>query len=187
MEKQFEKTILKLNKIFSLGYVPNRGNQSYNHRATYTDQTYGELGNCFSHACFNLTNELYEEYEISDEDILFFQGGFRRFSTDSNEEVAEKVLGKIKTVGLIVSPATDIEVLKENQWRVAMYFNRISFPSGDYIRDYHFLLQEKDSSWSGKLFWGHQVENFETAPEIYANRYKYFDTFIITNPNAREK
>lgn len=147
MGTQFDKTILKLNRIFSMGYVPSRGDQTYARNATYTDQTYGELSNCFSHACFNLTNELYEEYQISDEDILFFQGGFRRFSSDTNEEIAERVLGKIKSVGLIVSPATDFEVLKANQWRVAMYFNRISFPSGsDCIRDYHFMLQEKDLS-----------------------------------------
>lgn len=180
----------KLQQIFKLGYVPDRGNETYrcliNNHENDTIFT-GKLCNCFGHACFNLKNKHYEEYKITRNDKHFFYDFINDIKTKSNDEVARILLKKVEEVGLSISLAKNTETLKNNQWKVAMYFDRITFGKTEVLRDFHFLLQQKDGSWQGKNGFTFNVKTYETLPLYCEQYYTLHKTYTITNPNARER
>ncbi len=183
----------KLQEIFKNGYVPDRGDETYKFTLPHRDPDMfsilktGDLCNCLGHACFNLKNEHFEKYKINISDSRFFQGFIKDKETRENDVMAQKILNKIKAVGIIVSPAQNTEVLKNNQWRIAMYFDRIGIGSTNYLRDFHFIIQEKDKTWSGKDSWNFDVHKYDKLPEICDDYYKLYNVYTLTNPNAREK
>ncbi len=94
-----ESTIKKLKTIFSLGYLPSRGNETYR-VITSKGIPAANLGNCLEHACFNLTNSLFKQYEFDYVDALAFKG-----LLDYNltyDENARSMLKLVSSVGLKV-------------------------------------------------------------------------------------
>ncbi len=181
----------KLQKIFKMGYVPDRGNETYRYLINdpvNNDEIFtGKLCNCFGHACFNLKNKQYVEYEISRKDKFFFYDFINDLKSKNNDEAAKLLLKRIEEVGLSVSPAQSTDKIKDNQWKVAMYFDRISYGKTEILRDFHFLIQQKDGSWQGKNGFTFNVETYKDLQFYCSPYYALHKVYTITNPNAREK
>ena len=167
--------VSKLKDIFREGYTPNRGKEKY-----LLDCINGtpmvKMANCFVHACFNLKNSHYWDYCITAQEAkqmkYFYNQG------DDDETVQRKLMAFVKKTGLLIKPCSQETVLKENQWKIGLYFTNLSF-----VNDYHFLLQEKDGCWSGKRGLTKTVDFFEELPQQVYD-YELKDLFVITNPYA---
>ena len=173
--------IKKLQEIIKLGHVPCRG-----------DEYYGKFGgyvNCFEHACFNLTNKQIESLCLDDW-RLSFRSPFGEFDENSIEKSREEMFHFVTQTGLKVEKGLPTKILKSNQYQVALYFSKIV--NRDIIDDFHFLLQEKDGTWSGKCGdMSTNVEHFDSLetvlPHTTISKYVLDNVFTITNPYASEK
>lgn len=165
-------TIRKLQKIIKQGHVPNRGLEPY-------IKTYA-LANCFEHACFNLSNLQLKYGHIKECDTY----DFSHFHSPEKDETFEKFANYLKETGLNIEKCSKNKILKSNQWIIALYFE----PLYPVCKDYHFLLKEKDGTWSGKVGFSKNIETFENLPKEMDNNcfYELYDTFCITNPYAKE-
>ena len=183
-----EKTILKLKKAFAMGYVPSRGTQPY-YFVDSPSKDYSLTTNCFTHACFNLTNELIDRIGLNFDDSVTFSIGHILDQKDA--EV--KFTNFLKQVGLSVKQLSNTDLindfpslLRENEWVVALYFC-----DSEYFKDFHFFLQEKNESWSGKYGYKNIVEHFDelpacyTSPNIQQDKYYFVSKYIIENPFAK--
>lgn len=181
----------KIQRIFKSGYVPDRGDETYFYNfidPVLKQEVYtSEICNCFGHACFNLKNEHFKNHKISLVNRDFFYNFGTDLETKNNEEIEKLILKKIESVGLIPSLAKDTTQLKNNQWKVAMYIDRISFGQNDVFRDYHFMLQEKDGRWSSKDSFKVDVEKYDELTKHFGLYYKLHNVYTITNPNAKER
>ena len=167
-----KQTLLKLNKIFKAGYIPSR-----NKKEDYAskDNMFKKITNCFEHACFNLTNEQLKHFDKKDFENFFCLPNLKNTEL-SREEIYNIVKHSITSTGLKVKSAE--EELKPNEWKVAMYFS-------EHEIDLHFLLQEKDGSWSGKFGELEKVDRFQILPlKIYRTHTEYtlYKVFAIVNP-----
>ncbi|MBQ8444590.1 MAG: hypothetical protein IJX25_04485 [Clostridia bacterium] len=167
-------TILKLQQIFKLGYLPSRGNQSYKECRQYA------IPNCFAHACFNLTNEQLEKFNKAD------FGAFRGFIQSifhANRHITADLFDFVRECGLKVTKSNSRIPSRDNEWKVALYFGRERF-----TKDYHFLLQEKDGSWSGKIGSEMELNHYPTLPKQVQCNFEYpytlYGVYKITNPFA---
>ena len=174
-----DTTILKLNKIFKNGYLPSRDkNEKYNYIA-FSGKNLAKITNCFEHACFNLTNEQLENFDLSDLKNFF---SLPKLSNDelSQEDMFEVVKDAIASTGLKVKKMQ--EQPNNKSWNVAMYFS-------DYDIDLHFLLQEKDGTWSGKFGESDIVDHFNILPlKIIGTNVDYhlYKVFTIENPYIKD-
>ncbi len=185
--KERRSLIKDISTIFALGYVPSRGDESYLYK-TKSHTTTASLCNCFGHACFNLTNQQLDDLNIYDSDIIALQGYCGAdLSIKTKSEITKHLFKIVKDAGLIVKPCTKESILKNNQWKVALYFDELSIYNKTYLRDFHFLKQEKDGSWSSKIGYRPEVKKVETLPKQYDYYYSLYGVYSITNPNAKEK
>ena len=185
MEKRVP-VIKKIGKIFELGYVPSRGDETYSFKTKNSILT-GNILNCFAHACFNLTNEQIDELNLYEDEIFDLQGYNRsNLSQMKKEDVAQHFAGLIKDAGLIVEPCLEETVLNGNQWKIALYFDEIEFGGSKSLRDFHFLIQEEDGSWSGKAGYTPRVKKFDKLTEKLDYYYSFYECYAITNPFAEE-
>ena len=76
------------------------------------------------------------------------------------------------------------QALKFNQWKVALYFEEIEFKGKKWLNDFHFLKEEQDGSWSGKMGYTKFVKEYDFLPETCDN-YCHYNTYSITNPHAK--
>lgn len=164
-------TIRKLQKIIKQGHIPCRGEESYT-------KTY-KLANCFEHACFNLSN-LQLKYSLKEADT----NDFSHFQSYNKDKAFDQITNYLKETGLQIERCSQNKILKSNQWIVAIYFE----PLYPVCKDYHFLLKEKDGTWSGKVGFSEKIETFKTLPIKMDNNcfYEFYDTFCLTNPFAEE-
>jgi len=175
--------IKKLNKLFKKGYLPSRHNVSYNGQYTKGEQI-ENLTNCFTHACFNITNEDLKRMNITKENASWIQ--IRTVLYDDffldEEETAKSLFSYVRETGLEVEEDNDNSILKKNEWRVALYFRYPLFDNGDY----HFLLQERDGSWTEKVGTSPTVSSLPSLPQKLHgfNGYDLYKTYKITNPYA---
>lgn len=182
------KGVLKIKKIFALGYLPSRGYQSYLPICKHSQKPYAYQVNCFAHACLNLTNQQLEELKLDNCDTYIFD--IKSYSYQPQEEIQKTFTKRIKRFGLIAEQCEkDYIPEKENQWKVALYFG-FSRHCLDY--DYHFLKQEKDGSWSSKIGWGcDELDILSALPDTYnspsGTDYQLQQTYIITNPHIESK
>lgn len=187
-------TILKLNKIVSLGYLPARGGERYdimhpvyNEKNGYLVNCYGDLINCFAHACFNLSNRQIRDLNIDTLDMVNFSQFVPSYNA-SNQEIENNLTSFVRATGLKMNACNPEGLMKANEWKVALYLCKA--PD---LRDFHFFLQEKDGTWSSK--YGYNASELSTLPEltdhytapIFHDTYDYYKTFAIENPFAREK
>ena len=169
-----KSTIKKLSEIYKLGHLPCRGDQLY-------DKTF-RLANCFEHACLNLTDQEIEQYCITENDSCEF-GNFYSITQKGTSLEIERTL---KKTGLQIEKCTPDKVINFNQWKVALYFEYFYTLN----RDFHFLIQEKDGSWSGKIGYTSKCHHFKNLPESVCcdkRYYNLYETFCITNPYATKE
>lgn len=177
--------ILKIKDLFlKQGYLPSRKNQSYEVVSPNTQKPYGLGINCFGHACLNLTNEQLDSLNLSEQDAHIFD--IKEYSYEPDEYIEKNFIKRMERFGLTAKHCKKSYVPQnENEWKVALYFGYINF----FDTDYHFLKQEKDGRWSGKIGWKpRDVEQFDKLPKVYISplgtRYYLYKTFIISNPEA---
>ena len=178
------KSILKkLRKIFKKGYIPSRGYESYEYIPTKFYLPVGQLGNCFTHACFNLKNEHYEKYKISKSEFE----SLRNLDTygGSIEDIRKELFDFVSKAGLTFEKCEPDTPVKPNQWKVAYYFDIGDWP------DFHFLLQEKNGTWNDKISTTNHMNFYSSAPNriYHTNESDYYlqGFYIITNPYAKTK
>ena len=171
------KAYLKLNEIFSRGYLPRRGREEY--KLVKGIDT-AEITNCFEHACFNLTNRQLTNFNSFDLDNFFSLPALADADM-TKEEMFDGVVNAIERTGLKVKPMKDN--LAKNEWNVAMYVSQ-------YNIDVHFLLQEKDGSWSGKFGQSKKVDRYSFLPlkiEGAFEAYNLYKILTLENPYYIEK
>ncbi len=176
------KTIKILQEIVKSGYIPKRCQQSYNYITKLGLPAYS-LANCFSHACFNLTNEMFDKYSF-DEDMKKSINHFYEFPFDSNECISNKMIKLINDTGLKITPSKPNAILKDNEWMVALYFSKEGL-----FKDFHLLLKEKDDTWTSKEGATQKFYTLNELPKKYKNdwfKYKLYKTYKIENPYAIE-
>lgn len=196
------KPILKkLNKIYRSGYIASRGNQSYDF--LIKGYSAANFCNCFGHACFNLKNQHFVENNFTPTDTACIGGDInleqasdkqtkeyeefylyiKNFYKDQPEDVKERLFNMVSSTGLSVEKCAPSEILKDNQWKIALYF--------DYLHgamfDYHFFLQEKDGSWSSKMGQSKKVDIFYNLNNYMYATYKLHGFYSITNPFAAKE
>ena len=183
IKKETCKGVIKIKKLFSMGYMPSRENQSYLAISPKTKTSYTHTANCFAHACLNLTNEQLDKLNLDRCDTNTFD--IKTYLYEPIEHMENTFLKRIQRFGLKATPCEDNDLFnRENQWKVALYFG-LSPLTLDY--DYHFLKQEKDGTWSSKVGWGStELQLFSSLPDTYISPnnvgYSYYKTYIITNP-----
>ena len=185
MEKH-KPIIKRISEIFELGYVPCRGDESYFYKTKKLSKT-GDLLNCFGHAVFNFTNEQLDSLNLCNSEIFELQG-YTGHDLDKKDkqEIADHFCGIIKDAGLLVTACSADATMKFNQWKVALYFDKFTINNKSYIRDFHFLRQEKDGTWSGKSGYRPEVKKIDKLPQNYDYYYTLFEVYSITNPHAKE-
>lgn len=171
-----ERAILKLKKVFKMGYYPRRG---YNDYLSYVNECPTSfLVNCFAHACFNLTDKMLQYFNFGPIETECYTIN-TKIIPENYSKIDQHFTEILNNVGLQVDQCnlrTKIE--NKSQWKVALYFSDIE-------QDFHFLLQEKDNRWSSKQGWLENVSIYNNLPNIYNETYKLFDIKKITNPNAK--
>ena len=177
MDKELRDIQQKLNKIFIKdGYIPAREDGGYTEVLSNGIQA-RQLVNCMGHSCFNLTNRQLEDYDIGFARDKEFYFGKMLDNKRSQLQCADHIRSFIKSVGLKVHDCEPEYELKDwRSWKVALYFYG--------LEDYHFLLHERDGSWSSKAGDSPTLHYYSEAPETYDNCYELFDCFSITNPKA---
>lgn len=170
--------VKEIKKVFSRSQIPSRGSQKYNFVNTFKV-------NCLEHAFFNFTNK--EIRKISREfshELFEFLWIFEAlqtymfYSTPTQvyNKIHDELIDKIKSVGLKIEDCLINEELKDNQWKVAFYFNP---EAGE--EDFHFMRQEKDGTWSSKAGKYMKVQKFDEPPELFRENYQLVKFFKVTN------
>lgn len=124
------------------------------------------LYNCYAYALqLRITMDSLKEYGP----YYIFNPG-----TITTKEVVDEYNSKLLLEGL----KKDLEYLKinysfedltrgEKEYLIAVYLSKYKFYyRGSYIRDYHFLRQNKDKTWSGKLGRYGRVVNYGNGIEV---------------------
>lgn len=193
------KPVIKvLNRIYKNGYVASRGLESYIFNIQEDTMAY-QYVNCFGHACFNLKNQHFIENNLTPADTNCFGGliechelsaaAYSKLCTryilnrscDKPEEVTERLFDTVTSAGLVVDKCLEKSILKNNQWKIALYFRQ----TVNNLEDYHFLLQEKDGKWSSKMGHSKKLDLFEQPEETIYHGYKIHGIYSITNPYAK--
>ena len=185
--------IEKLWQVFKDGYVPSRGKESYDYELSNKSGNIYNFTNCLSHACFNLTNKMFDAYNINPpkfHDCSYF--GLMMHPGDTDGKIAQRILYFIRETGLKVEDCDpNIPVRDFNSWKMALY------TAND---DYHLLLEEPARRtarffrshrriWTSKAgYWGDFCKELEgELPTVMrSGRYYLYNTYKITNENADE-
>lgn len=170
-------TILKLRQVFSLGYVWSRGLEHY-HYVLKNGLQSGTIINCFSHACFNLTNRQLDILDFNMDDYYVFRD-FYRDETATKREIAEELFTFVEDVGIKVERKSRDRILKKNQTVVALYFD-------EKFKDVHFIKLE-EFGWSSKPGIICSIDVFDEVPERISPFYDLYDTYILTNKKSNNQ
>ena len=179
--KKDDVLIKKLEAIFKQGYLPCREYQTYYFSyATKTpkkkNQMASDIINCFGHAFFNLTNEKLQENSISETDTK----PIWHFGEKYGVYLIDEILDFVRATGLTVNECEAHDKMKDNEWKVAFYTD-INCNG----KDYHFLRQERDGSWTAKNGETAKVEILHgDPPRRLGNRYILYGFYRVGNPNA---
>ena len=173
-ESKTNGIVKKLNKIYKMGYMPSRGKMVYTFESA-------NMVNCFGHACFNLDDKNLEKFKSVKDDLKDF---FTKFSTEGNtRNFYERAKEKVSQVGLGFAKSDLKEKLQNNQWKVAYYIMNDVFRG----RDVHFMIQEKDGTWTSKLGTKSELEIFDVPPQTYRYDYELVGIYKIKNPYIKVK
>lgn len=164
-------------QIFRDGYRPSRKAQSYNVILKNGVAAY-KLFNCVGHACFNLTNQQFEDYNLK---LPTFQesyfGSF--LSEKSRHATIKNILNFISKTGLEVEKCKEDDVIDDfKSWKIALYTA---------FDDYHCLIEDEAGSWSGKISYTPDMEQYNLLPKnlmtsrVFSPIYTFYGTYKVTN------
>ena len=185
-QRDTERLLTRLRKVFKDGYRPARGPQTYSTVIDHYTEAFNVV-NCLGHA-LNLTNEQLSDYHIIPYKMF---GRFPEIAKDSNRVASGRLLDFIKAIGLKIEPCDPNKPINDfKSWKVALYFENNCW----WHKDFHFLLEEAPYVWSSKIGFTSYMENLYTKqlPYFYENAtrdgyiYDFYETYKITNPNADE-
>ena len=170
--------VKKMNDIVRLGDSFDLDNQDC--------EELSDKGNCLLRACYpRLTKKQVEALGLDDLRYTFMNP-FGEFDDSSIESAKREMFEFISQTGLIIQK--DKKILKANERRVALYFTE-AYSKGFGRKDFHFLFQERNGSWSGKR--GCDSNIVDTFPKLEtelpfeaANKYKLDSVIVIKNPYA---
>ncbi len=175
--------VKKINKIFKKGYLPSRKNQSYSF-VTKRGLQLADITNCIEHSFFNLQNFHFDSYNITKEEsnsfFLFANMGF----TDPQNQMLSEIIAFVKATGLKVKPCHSDKKLKENQWKVAVYYSE-GLDEMYISDDMHFILEEQDGTWSSKMGQTEDLKTYACLPKninTFFRKYELIGTYQVTNP-----
>ncbi len=167
--------LLKIQQKIKLGHIPTRGVSRYIYATP--------LANCIEHAGFGFSNGfLIENFTRNQSENLF--GDFESWGA---EDMAEEIIELIKNSGLKITPCIPDEKLKNNEWKVALYFG---FHPQTGIALPHMIKQENNDLWSEKMGFDRDISFYGSLLKtIYPcyQRYDFRNVYKITNPYAEEK
>ena len=178
--KSKRKTIIKLQQIVSSGYIPSRSYEKY-FGFTQRFEKFEDMTNCFGHAVFNLKNSQFNDIDFTYEDGTNL-GAFSTSPFLPIKSVEKEFCEFVYSTGLKIFPEIQKGILKNNEWRVALYFEK---KSDDLSREFHWLLQERNGKWSGKMGYSNQVETYFEIPSQIGN-YELYKTYLVKNQFTRE-
>ena len=186
-QNQLPDGILKIKKMLALGHIPCRKNEHYKAYHKHTGVEVYKVTNCLIHACFNLTNKQLQKLTQEDINIIVHHIEHKLQPT---EEIKEHIFTMLNKAGLTVQKYKKFgKPLKENQWLVAFYVGKKYFYEQVTFLDYHFMLKEKDGTWSEKIGFTNIVNFRKAPPRSFTNKntyikYKREGIYVITNPYA---
>lgn len=173
------ETVEKLNKFVIDGYTPSRKDESYKKIHPILKTSYGSLVNCVEHAFFNLKNNqiLTGRFNTFDADAL---ANFSHKNDKSIDDVRDRILNFVSSTGIIIKKWGPHKILKNNEWIVALYYDRK-------YRDIHFLLKG-NLFWTGKRGFSNYVDTYGYLPKYIKAGYDYFlqDIYVVENPFAKQ-
>ena len=173
------ETVEKLNMFIKEGYTPSRKDEPYREIHPILKVSYGSLVNCVEHAFFNLKNNqiLTCQFNTFDADAL---ANFSKKGDKSINDVRDRILNFVSSTGISVKKWKPHEILKNNEWVVALYYDRK-------FRDIHFLLSEK-YIWTGKRGFSNYVDQYGYLPKNIKAGYDYIlqDIYVVKNPFAEQ-
>lgn len=153
--------IKKINAILRKGKMTGRGGQKYTIFNTFTI-------NCLGHAFFNFSNQQIRNLRRGYEDELrSFLWGLEEPSDqqDAFKLITEQLEQKICETGLLLEECQINDKIEDGQWKVAYYYK-----DGD-DKDFHFIRQEDDGTWSSKLGSYMEIDHFDTLPLMLGDEY----------------
>lgn len=191
-ETRKQQTILKLNKIFKKGYLPSRKDALYKAYHKTDNNELKWYANCFIHACFNLSNEQLQNFNLKEMEDLFDHIDYKKVS--NSDKIKESLFSVIKKAGLKVEKTSKNHKCNNNQWIVAYYLAIKDYNLGiknKLYDDYHFILKEKDGKWSEKVGVTSTVNVYNEPPQKLQrpnsqNIYFLQGYYLITNPYAKK-
>ena len=174
-----ENLIKKLNRVYKRGYVPSRNLSNYS-GFSFEGIAVSSLYNCFAHACCGWTNDMIIASRLTCEESEYFGNFYDNFS-EPPEVIEKRILKLVNDAGLEIVPCQQNALLKNNQWKVALYFK----DGYGKFNNFHFLKYEpKNNLWTSKFSHYSVIETFDTLPQCYDDTYKFYNTYKITNPFA---
>ncbi len=187
-----EQTLAMIKSFVMKGLVPVRGKEKYVFSGIFV--------NCFEHAFLNLTNSQLDEIDAGPKTKNIFGNLSEDASSDAGicaELLEKKMYALASEIGLKIVTA-GIKPLKpaKNQWQIALYLSGLG--------NWHFVLQERDGTWSAKEGWTQKTSNFDSLPEYYNGAMvkdyedddfklplfmipKFEKYYIVTNPYAESE
>jgi len=177
-----DSAINKLNKIVKSGHIPSHSSKEYTPRTTF-------VSNCFIHACFNLSDEQLYHFDENEASEIMKHINYAKCST--GEEIKDSLFSIIKKSGLNIDRVGKNHICKDNQWVVAFYLSATKYSLQQGVRriydDYHFMLKEKDGTWSEKKGDSPEINIMDKPPITIPNfhsQYVLQGYYLITNPYA---
>ncbi len=161
------------NIMKNYGYIPRR------YLCHYEDDTI-ELTNGLGHALFNLTDDLLKGFTKDDRRIFCLGLNFGEFTF---ENVEYQFIDTANMYGLDVKECRKNDLADKRSWKVALYVD-------EYGNDCHFLKEERNEIWTGKLGFYQDITLYPSLPKhVVSNTHEYTlgKTFMITNFNGKDE
>ncbi|MBQ8844742.1 MAG: hypothetical protein IJ008_01850 [Clostridia bacterium] len=124
-----------------------------------------QLFNSMNHNCYAHIWGLDEKQLLNLKRSQIFQLGFSvnydfdnifGFTRIPSEKKMEKLLFKdMKAIGVDIKVSNEKEEVNEDEWKIALYYND---------KDFHFIRQNSDKSWSGKNGFSGHYQIMEHGP-----------------------
>lgn len=182
VNKARENLIRKIRPFIKNGHVACRGKLPY----SLCFDLINKNTNCFEHACLNFKNVELLALDVNYVESLVFGGRYTWGSAKTKDEMESHFALFLEDVGLEFNECQSDEILKRNQWKVAVYLS----PDWDETGSFHFLLQEKDGTWTAKDGFTASLSCFDKLEDRVVSNgevYDFHKTFVITNQYAEEK
>ena len=176
MEKEVfirnKKAFSKLKEIIENGYLPRR------YLCHYGDDT-RNLTNGLGHCMFNLTDPLLKKFTLEDRGIFCLGLHMGEFTA---ENVEYHFIENAKLYGLTAVECRKNDMTDKRSWKVAIF-------SDEFGSDCHFLKEERNGIWTGKLGFYQDLSLYPALPrniETRNHEYTLGKVLMLSNPKGLE-